>query len=243
MQKHIVPFLAEPVGLLWKQLQENSTKKGEFFIASPLSSTPLPIYQWIIEHSAEFSNWEKVKFVLMDEMLDNNTSPFKYVPTNDPANYEGFAKKHFLNLLQEKTGISTEVIKPSEQNIATFTTRIDLLILAIGVKGNYANVMPGTPESTAWHIAHLIPEFRQSHTQQGSDSYEGAHFREYGMSLGPQQVMTAKNVVIIISGEKKRKLTQELLAYTDFDPTFPLSIIYHPSVRDKVSLYITEDAC
>lgn len=241
MTEHIVSSLAEPVGTIWKDMQAEYTKDGTFSVASPLSSTPLPIYEWIINHSTEFVGWDKVRFVLMDEMLDGNKPPFQYVSTNDAASYEGFAKQHLLRPLEKETGVSIIVIKPEAENIEKFSTKLDLLILAIGVKGNYANVMPDTPELTGWHIAHLIPEFRQSHTQHGSQSYEGANFREYGMSLGHQQVLSAKKVLVIISGEKKRELTKQLKSYDVFNPEFPLSIIYHPEIKDKVEIYMTED--
>lgn len=42
-------------------------------------------------------------------------------------------------------------------------------------------------------------------------------------------------------GEKKKALKEELLTYDHFDPAFPLSIIYHPEVTDKVEIYMTED--
>ena len=242
MKKEIVPSLSEPVGALWKNLQaKNTREKGSFSVASPLSSTPLPIYAWIVDHASEFESWDKVRFVLMDEMLEGDKPPFNYVPVEDPASYEGFARRNFLNPLQNKTGVDVGVIKPDAEKIEQFDTEIDLLILALGIKGNYANVMPQTSEETGWHVAHLIPEFRQAHTKQGSGSYEGAEFREYGMSLGPQQILSAKNVVVIISGEKKRDFAKELLSYDSFDPEFPLSIIYHPKVRDRVTIYIAED--
>jgi len=241
MKEVIVPSLAEPVGNVWKNLQAKYTKEGNFFVASPLSSTPLPIYEWIVKNCGNFENWDKVRFVLMDEMLEGNRPPFKYVPVDDPASYEGFARKHLLTPLAKAVPASQEAIKPEEANIENFETPIDLLILAIGVKGNYANVMPGTPEQTSWHIAHLIPEFRQAHTQQGSKSYEGANFREYGMSLGPQQVLNAKNILVIISGGEKRELARELLSHRSFVPEFPLSIIYHPQTIDKTTIYLTED--
>src|SRR5258708_5630217 len=101
--------------------------------------------------------------------------------------------------------------------------------------------MPSTLEEVGWHIAHLLSEFQKSHTEKGSNSYEGANFREYGMSLGPQQVLQAKNIIVIISGEKKRELTKQLLSYTSFNPEFPLSIIYHPKVFDRVEIFLTED--
>lgn len=242
MKEKIVPSLAEPVGNLWKNLQSKYTKDDNFLVASPLSSTPLSIYEWIINNAEKFENWDKVRFVLMDEMLEGERPPFTYVPVNDLASYEGFAGKHLLKPLQEKTGIRIPIIKPNAGQIEDFDKEIDLLILAIGVKGNYANVMPGTAEKIGWHITHLIPEFRQAHTQQGSQSFEGANFREYGMSLGPQQVLSAKNVVVIINGEKKKDLAKELLSYDSFDPEFPLSIIYHPQIQDRVKIYLTEDA-
>ena len=113
-----------------------------------------------------------------------------------------------------------------------------MLILAIGVRGNYANVMPGTSESTGWHAAYLLPEFNQYHESQ---SYAGSHFREYGMSLGPQQVLKAKNVVVIASGERKKELVKQLKSYDHFDPEFPISIIYHPKIKNRVEVYLTPD--
>src|SRR3989344_6138295 len=241
MKVIIVPSLAEPVGNVWKNLQAKYTKKGNFYISSPLSSTPLPVYEWVIANCKFFKNWHKVKFVLMDEMLEDNRSPFKYVPLDDPASYEGFARKNLLEPLAKKVAVSQGVIKPELSKIKKFETPIDLLILAIGVKGSYANVMPGTAVQTGWHIAHLIAEFRQIHTQQGSKSYEGANFREFGMSLGPQQGLIAENIVVIISGEKKRELAKKFLAQKNFNPNFPLSIIYHPLAREKTTVFLTED--
>jgi len=104
-----------------------------------------------------------------------------------------------------------------------------------------ANVMPGIPERCGWLVAQLTPEFRQAHTQQNSPSYAGARFREYGMSLGPAQVLDADHVVVIASGAKKQRLVEQLLAYDSFSPDFPLSIVYHPRVADRVTLFLTED--
>src|SRR5258708_1270983 len=227
IKPQIVSSLAEPVATLWKDLQaEYTRKKGSFSVASPLSSTPLPIYEWIIKNAGTFENWDKVRFVLMDEMLGNNKPPFHYIPIDDTASYEGFTKKYFLDPLQITGKRSIELIKPNLSKLEEFSTEIDLLILALGIDGNYANIMPGTPESTGWHIAHLTSAFRQSHTKKVSQSYAGAIFREYGMSLGHQQVLMAKHVVVIISGEKKRELTKQLLSYKTFEPNFPLSIMY-----------------
>lgn len=241
MKEYVVPSLAEPVGMVWRELQEKYTKHGQFVVSSPLSSTPLPIYQWIVDRADSFTRWDKFQFLLMDEQVEEDKK--HYISIDDPASYEGFARRRFLEPLGERVKLSSDVLfKPTLENVEYFHTSIDLLILALGVKGNYANVMPNTSIKYGWHIAHLLPEFRQVHTKAGSKSYEGARFREYGMSLGPQQVLQAKHVVVIVSGENKRELVRELKSINTFRPEFPLSIIYHPDVRNNVDMYITPDA-
>ena len=217
-------------------LQAEYTDNGYFNVASPLSSTPLPIYDWILEHKPDFHRWEKVRFVLMDEMVEGNGPPFAYISQSDNASYERFARRHFIDRLEE----SIQILKPELPDVDDAPS-IDLLILALGIHGNYANVMPNTPIETGWHIAHLSPEFRQTHTNKESKSYAGAHFRDYGMSLGPQQVLNAKHVIVIVSGKAKAALTKDLLAFEDFNPSFPLSIVCHPSIKQRVQFYITND--
>lgn len=241
MKIHTVPSLAEPVGSKWKSLQDQYNKDTAFHIASPLSSTPLPIYQWVVTNAQTFTNWGNVRFILMDEMLSDNHPPFSYTSLEDSASYESFANRNFLTPLQQKIGISVPVMKPNLQKIHEFVPTIDLLILAMGIGGNYANVMSGTPLDTGWHIADLTPEYRESHTKSTSMSYADASFGRYGMSLGHQQVLAAKNICIIISGTHKRQLTEQLLSYSDFNAEFPLSIIFHPRARERVEIFITED--
>lgn len=240
MKIHIIPSLAESVGKLWQNLQNEKTTSENFYIAAPLSNTPLPIYDWIIQHANELRSWDKTKFVLMDEMIEGVPSEMKYVSREDPVSYESFAKGHFIYPLKEKIGIEVEIIKPNLSEISIFKTPIDLLILALGIDGNYANVMQGTNEKSGWHIAYVTDAYRQIHTS-ANGAYAGSKFGSYGMSLGPQQVLQAGEVIVIVSGEHKHDLVKKLLSYDHFDPQFPLSIIYMPEVKDRVTVYITED--
>lgn len=240
--------LATYAGELWRKLQQEYTRNGLFYVSSPLSSTPLPLYNWIIAHAQSFANWNKFRFILMDEHVEQNHD-FHYVPLSDAACYERFAREKFLDPLQTYTNIDTEqiLLKPYLNDLNHFSKMleehkgIDLLILAIGDKGHYAQVMPGTPLETGFHIAKLIPQLAQTHTRKGSQTYESARFRDYGMSLGPQQVLSAKNIILMITGKNKKELTQQLLSYNSFNPKFPISIIYHPDVSGKTQVLITKD--
>ncbi len=232
---HMVENLGEPVGELWRGLQDQYLREqGSFNVAAPLSSTPRPVYDWLVKQTPEL-NWDGVNFVLMDEQTEGDEPPFRYIDEHDPASYEGFAHAHFLDQLPQPI----PVIKPDLNNLEAFKPPIHLLVLALGVRGNYANVMPGTPLNTGWHVAELIGEFKQVHTQQGA--YAGATFRTHGMSLGPQQVLAAEHVVIIVSGVAKKDLVRQLFSFSDFDAEFPLSIVHHPDVRERVEFYLTPD--
>lgn len=241
MHTEIVPSLAEPVGRHWQTAQSKFVGEGQFSVAAPLSSTPLPVYAWVLENATQFPAWEAVNFVLMDEQVDGRPPFCTYIPVGDAASYESFARRNFLGELHQRTGAALQVIKPDLNAINAFKTPINLLILALGVKGNFANVMPNTPLSYNWHLAKLTDDFKTSHTSVDSNSYAGASFREFGMSLGPQQVLAANEVVVIVSGEKKRSLYRELMGHKEFSAEFPLSVIYHPDVINRVTVYATTD--
>ena len=65
-QVSIVESLSESVGSLWRGLQ-NELGEELFHAASPLSSTPVPLYEWVVRNAKSFLNWEGFRFVLMDE--------------------------------------------------------------------------------------------------------------------------------------------------------------------------------
>jgi len=244
----VVESLGESIGAIWKKQQTVTAQNKLFYVASPLSSTPIPLYQWLIQHAREIPYWENMRFILMDELVEGNEKPFIYISQEDQASYERFAYTHFLNPLTREVKLADNMIlKPELNDLQAYDKfisqhgGIDLLILALGVRGNYANVMPNTPENTGWHIAKLLDEFKKAHTNKDSQSYAGAYFRNYGMSLGHKQVLEAKKIVVMISGKNKRELTKQLLSYDNFNSDFPISIIYHPKVKDRVEIFITSE--
>lgn len=238
--------LVEYAGKIWENLQDACPHF--FYISSPLSSTPIPLYKWIINNATSIKNWDKFRFILMDDQVEG-TENFSYVNVEDSASYENFAIKNLIKPLQEKTNLPLTrfVIKPNLKHLSLFDKEIekhngiDLLILAIGVKGHFAQVMPNTKLQTGFHITKLIPELAKVHTKDDSKSYAGEKFREYGMSLGYKQVLSAKNIIIIITGENKRELAKQLFSYEKFSEDFPMSIIHHQKVFQKTHVLLTND--
>ena len=237
--------IAEFVGKRWIDYQKECTNRL-FFVSSSLSKTIIPIYQWIIENADSFENWNNFRFVLMDEQLEKNRG-ISYISVNDSASYERFAREKFLNPLKNFLGNSKKILlKPNLGYLKEFDgtikkhSGIDLLILAIGAKGHYAQVIPKTPLKTGFHITILTKEFIENHTKKGG-SYEGSKFRKFGMSLGPIQVLQSKKIFVIITGKSKKRIAKQLFSYNSFDPNFPISIIFHPKIKNKTEVIISKD--
>jgi 6-phosphogluconolactonase/glucosamine-6-phosphate isomerase/deaminase len=149
MHVEIVDDLAEPVGELWRDRQRSRIEEdGAFKLAAPLSSTPLPVYEWVVEHADDFASWPSVEFVLMHEQLEIDRSKLQYISLDDEASYERFARLHLLDPLKRATGCVIPLTKPAIEDLHSYDVTIDLLILALGVEGNYANGMAhGLPSS------------------------------------------------------------------------------------------------
>lgn len=246
----VVDDVGPAVGRRWQDLQEQVARcDRDFWVSAPLSATPLPVYRWLIAHAGGISGWNRMRFVLMDEQLDGvDTSNLAYVASTDPASYTGFALRNFLEPLRHEVELDQQaLIIPGLDDLSGFGHMIDrrggldLVILALGVGGNYANVMPGTGINTGWHVTKLTDEYRDVHTRPGSASYEGARFRHHGMSLGPQQILRAAAVIVVVSGGHKSALFRRLTERQEFDADFPLSVIHAPAVRERVTLIITPD--
>lgn len=240
--------MAEYVGSCWRELQSRASPSLGFIVAGPLSSTPLPIYHWVLSNLEKFNNWKSFHFLLMDEQLEDGEKP-EYVPLSDTASYERFAINNFLTNLSTKIERTVEeiLIKPKLNEFSSLDDQldmhggVDILILAFGDDGHFAQVMPGVDLTIGFHVAELSALITELHTNPFSSSFPNAQFRKKGMSLGPSQVLTAKNVFVIASGKAKTNAVSQLLALSDFRKEFPISIVHHSLVRDRVQFCFTSD--
>jgi 6-phosphogluconolactonase/glucosamine-6-phosphate isomerase/deaminase len=241
--------LAEAAGQLWREVQNQVSPAKEFIVASPLSSTSLPLYQWVIENADTFTNWNRFRFLMMDESLEN-ADQLRYVDVKSPTSFSRFAHERLLRPLSDlkKIDIDQAFLLPELENFRAIHERltqhsgIDLLILAVGLDGHYAQVMPGTLLDVGYHVSRLSEKTSEGHTHSSRSPFYGHEFGKYGMSLGPQQVKDAKSIVVLITGATKHLVISDLLKRKTFDPNFPISLICHPEICGRVELFVTEDA-
>ena len=167
-----------------------------------------------------------LNFIGLDEWLGMN------------GNDEGSCRYHLNNQLFHPLDVD-------EKNIAFFDGRaidpeeeckriddsikkhngIDLAIVGLGMNGHVGMNEPGTSASLHSHVAEIDPI-----TQQVGQKY----FKEKkeisgGLTLGIANLMEAKNVMLIVSGEKKAEILKKVLE-EEISNKLPASLLRnHPN--------------
>lgn len=186
----------------------------------------------IIKNNMDISNWN---FVGLDEWIGMNGKD------------EGSCRFHLNNDLLKP-------LKIQESNISFFDGRakdlqeeimkandfikqnggIDLAIVGLGMNGHIGMNEPGTDPSLRAHIAEIDPI-----TQETGQKYFSTH-RDIsrGITLGIKDILEAKQVILLISENKKAKIAHGVLE-GEISAHLPASFLRnHPNC----SVYLDEAA-
>lgn len=110
---------------------------------------------------------------------------------------------------------------------------IDLMILGIGVNGHVAFNEPGDTLSPNAHLAELAEATKQQHL-----AGEQVDDLDTGMTLGLADILSARRVVMLASGERKAEQVARLMRQ-DITTQFPASLLWtHPQavlIADKAA--------
>lgn len=182
-------------------------KRPRFNFAPTGGSTPLALYQALAPHLRDNQQYHHVHYYTQDE-----------VPFHPYENDKGAIYCHLQRHLFEPAGVPDERIhalngsnySQADRQIQT-DGGIDLLILGLGSDGHIAANLPGTSfDSKARRISvdrknpALIATLAN---EVGSkELVPDAYF-----SLGIKTIMQAKNILLLVSGEKKAPILKQAL--------------------------------
>jgi len=183
--------------------------KKDAVLCTASGDSPAGLYKKMVAYVQENNiDISSVAFIGLDEWLGMDGSE------------EGSCRYHLNNQLFHPLDVD-------EKNIAFFDGRaidpeeeckriddsikkhngIDLAIVGLGMNGHVGMNEPGTSASLHSHVAEIDPI-----TQQVGQKY----FKEKkeisgGLTLGIANLMEAKNVMLIVSGEKKAEILKKVL--------------------------------
>lgn len=103
---------------------------------------------------------------------------------------------------------------------------IDICILGLGMNGHLALNEPGSFLEAQCHVAQLDPQSLE-HPMLGSGERP-----KYGLTLGMAEILQAKQIILLISGKKKKDIAFKLLSSKRVTTFLPASFVWlHPDVK------------
>ena len=198
--------------------------------------SPTGLYKELIHDASKFkrdiSGWY---FVGLDEWLSMN------------GDDEGSCRFHLNNQLFNPLHISennicffdgkTKDLNAECDKVESFITKhggIDVAIVGLGMNGHVGMNEPGTSSALRSHVTEI-----DAITQQVGQKYfkEKTHISK-GITLGIANIMEARNVLLIVSGNKKAEIVRRLLE-GEISEQLPASLLRnHPNC----SVYLDAEA-
>lgn len=177
--------------------------KEKVFIALSGGSTPLPILE---ELSKRALAWDQLFFFMVDERI---------VPLNDSRSNFGAISKVFLDRITSKSFSMVQEVMSTHETINAYESTMrdlmelnaegfpvfDLILLGMGDDGHTASLFPRTlalKENSRWVVENKVP---QLNTRR--------------ITLTYPTILSAKKIVVLIKGETKKKIYEEIVSNTE----------------------------
>jgi glucosamine-6-phosphate deaminase len=227
-----------------KNYEELCKKVAHFIVddikelSSPLlclagGDTPIGVYKNFVESRADFN---KAQFIGLDEWVgldgaDSGSCRFTLEESlYRPLNIEETKIQFFDGKASDLSRQCDETNQFIESN-----GPIDIALLGIGMNGHVGFNEPGSSLGSICRVVSL-DEMTQT---VGQKYFKTEQKLNQGITLGLKQILEARTVVLIASGEKKKPIIKELLADKEFNPSIPVSSLWqHPNCH----LFADEDA-
>ena len=195
-------------------LSKALVKKGQAVIAVPGGSTPVPLFQALAKEDLD---WKRVTFLLTDERWVENT----HADSN-----ENLLRTHFLNAseagfipLKSKADTAKEGQEATEKKLQKVPLPTDICLLGMGEDGHIASLFPEAPE---------LKQALDTSNKQRCIAVSPPNTPQERLSLTLSALLNTSQIILLIKGDKKRKIYLEAKEAKD-NITFPVGHILHQS--------------
>ena len=203
--------------------------KPQSVFALPTGNTPLGLYRELVQRSrgGELS-LAAARIFNLDEYCG--------VPRSDPHSYAAFMYQHLiapLHLPADQVrllrGDAADLQAECQDYDAAIAAcrGIDLCILGLGTNGHIAFNEPGSPWNQRTHIVELSQSTRARQEKQATSPW---HIPSEGITLGIQNLLEARHILLLIAGAHKLAARDALYRGVE-DLDWPVtSLLRHPRV-------------
>ena len=166
-------------------------------------STMIPVYMKLTESALDFSN---VTTFNLDEYVGlTASSPNSYAYF---MNHHLFSKKKFKNT-NIPNGVAPDLdAECTRYERALQDAKLDIQLLGVGENGHIAFNEPGTPADSVTHVATLTESTLGVNSQYFENDEK---IPETALTMGIASILSAKKLVLLAFGEKKRPALMKVL--------------------------------
>ncbi|MEO2078223.1 MAG: glucosamine-6-phosphate deaminase [Bacillus sp. (in: firmicutes)] len=223
-----------------KNYEEMSQKAAEYLIEKirrnpaitlglATGGTPVGLYDELVkDHQTNHTSYQDVTTFNLDEYLG--------LSGEDPNSYRYFMNQQLfdrIDIPKANTHVPLGDTKDPQQQCRDYETLlknhegIDLQILGIGSNGHIGFNEPGTSFQSETHIVDLAPTTRAANARFFNSLNE---VPTQAITMGIASIMRSKEILLLISGEKKQDALAKLLQ-GEVSEDFPASTLRnHPHV-------------
>ena len=204
------------------------TKQGSIFVALSGGSTPRPVYEALAKNLQ--IDFERIEWYVVDERyvpFGSDDSNYKMIMEAFGAAQPEFSEHfHFFNTslqLEESARQYEEELKKIPG------TQFDLVLLGMGNDGHTASLFPHSPalQENERLAVDTINEDRPG-APAGQSLWAAPAVRDR-LTITWPMILRAKKVVLLVSGEGKHSMVEELMNGTKSAEEFPARRLWeHP---------------
>lgn len=185
-------------------------RKPTLLLCAATGNSPKLLYQILAkENQQHMALFQKTRIIPLDEWVG--------LPTSE-GSCHAYIKEHILDSLQISAAhyfgfnADTEVLEKECRRIQELLHRegpIDVCILGLGKNGHLGFNEPAAELQPHCHIANLASQSQQHNMIDNTSSKPTK-----GLTLGMQDVLAAKKIILVVSGDGKEKAIKQLLSKT-----------------------------
>ena len=217
--------------------------KPDCVLGLATGSTPVGVYRQLVEwYQKGDLNFSEVKSVNLDE--------YQGLAPEHPQSYRYFMEQHLfshVNIHSDETHVPNGLCVDSAAECARYDQLIqdmggiDLQILGMGHNGHIGFNEPGDAFELRTHRVQLT----ESTLEANGQYFIGEEQPSYAFTMGIKNIMTARKIVLVVSGAGKAEILYKALA-GPVTPMVPASILQlHPDVTvvaDEAALRVLVEA-
>ncbi len=209
---------AQAASLVISEVEQNPG----LLLCTPTGNSPSGLYDELVARSILDSTlFTRLRIIKLDEWggipMDHPSSCEHYLKTRllDPL---GIPPGNYLSFLSDPADPRAECGRIESE--LHRRGPIDLCILGLGKNGHLGLNEPGDFLEPGSHVAALSEET----LQHSMISSTGTRPR-YGLTLGMQQILGARKILLLVSGREKEKVTGQLLR-KQISSSLPASLLW-----------------